>query len=107
MNLVSENVVVYGLPDGKTLNYADWRKRRKNEFQRGLLKNIAYDKLSIKTIGLRRLIFNIEEVMDAANGDLAIINKTVIIENEQDKQWRVVEETIKDWKYLKSSNTGA
>ena len=107
MDLVSENVVVYGLPSGKTLSYADWRQRRKSEFKRNLIKNLAYDKLSIKNIGLRRLTFRIEEIMDGVNGDLAIINKEVILEQEKDNKWRVVEEQIKDWKFVKGSKSKA
>ena len=42
MDLVSENVVVYGMPSGNTLNYADWRSRRKCEFNRGIIKSLAY-----------------------------------------------------------------
>lgn len=101
MDLVSENVVIYGMPNGKTLNYADWYNRRKTEFKRGILKSITYNKLQVKNFGLRRLIFSIEEVMDATNGDLAIINKQVVLEQEEDNQWRVVEETIRNWKFLK------
>ncbi len=105
MELVSENVMVYGMPSGKTLNYADWHKRRKSEFQRDLIKDLVYDKLKVKNYGLRRLIFDIEEVMDGNNGDLAIINKQVVLEQKQDEQWRVVEETIKNWKFLKGRKT--
>ena len=101
MDLVSEEVVIYGMPSGKTLNYADWYARRKSEFSRGILKSLAYNKLKIKTIGLRRLIFDIEEVMEGVNGDLAIINKQIILEQDLDQAWRVVEETIKNWKFLK------
>ena len=53
MDLVSENVVIYGMPNGETLNYADWYGRRKSEFGRGLLKNVSYNNLKIKTLGLR------------------------------------------------------
>ena len=105
MGLVSENVMVYGMPKGKTLNYADWRKRRKSEFQRELIKEIAYDNLKIKNIGLRRLIFDVDEIMDGTNGDLAFIQKQIVLEEEQDNQWRVVEEKIKNWKFVKASVT--
>ena len=101
MDLVSENVAVYGMPSGKILSYADWRNRRKSEFNRELIKDLAYNNLKIKTFGLRRLIFDIEEIMDGTNGDLAIINKQVVLEEEQDNKWRVVEETIKNWKFAK------
>lgn len=105
MDLVSENVAVYGMPSGKTLSYADWHKRRKSEFNRNLIKNIAYNNLKIKTFGLRRLIFDVEEIIDGSNGDLAIINKQVVLEEEQDNKWRVVEETIKKWKFIKGRKT--
>lgn len=102
MDLISENVVVYGMPSGNTLNYADWYNRRRTEFQRNLLKSLAYNKLQIRNIGLRRLIFDIEEIMEGSNGDMAIINKTIILEQDVDYAWRVVEETIKNWKFLKA-----
>ena len=100
MQLVSENVAVYGLPNGKTINYADWKKRRESEFKRGLIDSIKYDKLSIKNIGLRRLTFKIEEITDTSSKELLMVNKEIILEQEQDDQWRVVEETIKNWKFL-------
>lgn len=101
MALISENVMVYGLPNGKTLSYADWEIRRKNEFQRNLIKEIAYNNLKIKNIGLRRLIFDIDEIIDGTSGDFAFIQKQIILEEEQDNKWRVVEEKIKNWKFLK------
>ncbi|MDH5660619.1 MAG: hypothetical protein OEY65_06445 [Gammaproteobacteria bacterium] len=101
MALISENVMVYGLPNGKTLSYADWEIRRKNEFQRNLIKEIAYNNLKIKNIGLRRLIFDIDEIIDGTSGDFAFIQKQIILEEEQDSKWRVVEEKIKNWKFLK------
>lgn len=100
MELVSKNVAVYGLPSGKTLTYDDWKKRRESEFSRGLLNSIKYDKLSIKNIGLRRLTFKIEEITDGSSNELLVVNKEIILEHEQDDKWRVVEETIKSWKFL-------
>ncbi len=102
MALISKNIAVYGMPNGQVLNYNDWQSRRKNEFERGILKNLSYDKLQVKTFGLRRLIFEVEEIMDASNGDMAIINKQIILEQEDDNQWRAVEETIQNWKFLKA-----
>jgi hypothetical protein len=101
MDLVSENVAIYGMPSGNTLSYADWYSRRKSEFKRNILKSLTYNNLKIKTIGLRRLIFDIEEVMEGTNGDIAIINKQVILEQDSDEAWRVVEETVQNWKFLK------
>ena len=104
MDLISENIATYGMPSGETLDYSGWQMRRKNELQSGLLKNLSYDKLQIKNIGLQRLKFNIEETLDGINGEHVVIHKDIILEYEPDKQWRMVEETIKDWKYLNSEN---
>ena len=100
MELVSKNVAVYGLPNGQTINYDAWKKRRQSEFTRGLIKSIKYDKLSIKNIGLRRLTFRIEEITDSSSNELLVVNKEIILEHEQDDHWRVVEEKIKNWKFL-------
>ena len=105
MALISENIMVYGMPSGKTLNYADWYKRRESEFKRNLIKNLTYDDLQIKNFGLRRLIFTIQEIMDGTNGDMAIINKQIVLEQEQDEKWRAVEETIQNWKFVKGNKS--
>ena len=105
MELVSENVMVYGMPSGKTLDYSDWRKRRESEFKRNLIKKLSYDNLQIKNFGLRRLIFSIQETMEGSSGDIALIDKQVILEQDESDEWRVVEETIKDWKFLKARTT--
>ena len=101
MSLVSESVAIYGMPDGNVLNYADWKKRRQSEFKRDLLKSLTYDKLQIKNIGLRRIKFNVVETMCSNTKDVVIINKDIILENEPDNQWRVVEETIQNWNHMK------
>lgn len=105
MDLVSEKVMVYGMPSGKTLSYTDWQNRRKSEFKRDLIKDLSYSELQIKNFGLRRLIFSIQEMMDGTNGDLAIIDKQVVLEQEEDNQWRVVEETINNWNFVKGRRT--
>ncbi|MFK5912894.1 MAG: hypothetical protein QM484_00850 [Woeseiaceae bacterium] len=105
MNLVSKSVMVYGLPNNQIINYSAWNERRSNEFKQNLLKSLRYDNLQVKNYGLRRLIFTIEEAMEGSNGDLVIINKQIVLEQEDDDQWRVVEETIKNWKYVKASQS--
>jgi len=102
MDLISENITTYGMPSGETLHYSGWQMRRKNELQSGLLKNLSYDKLVIKNLGLRRLKFNIEETLDGENGEHVVIHKEVLLEQEQDAKWRMVEETILDWNFFKS-----
>ena len=98
MALVSKKVQVYGLPSKNIVNYQGWKKRRGNEFERNLLASLSFSNLNIKTITLRRFGFEVTETMLATNGKSLNIEKEMILELEDDEKWRVVEETIKEWK---------
>ncbi len=98
MALVSKKVQVYGIPNREfALGYRDWYLRRRNEFNNDRLASLSYKTLNIKTISLRRLGFQITEIMQATNGLQIEIDKDIMLEQEDDNQWRVVEETIHQW----------
>ena len=105
MGLVSKKVLVYGLPNQESLGYYDWKRRRRNEFYQNLLANLIYSDLNIKTITLKRLGFEVTETMQAITGQRIHIDKEIIIEQEADNEWRVVEETIKHWHHIKNQET--
>ena len=105
MGLVSKKVLVYGIPNQESLGYYDWKRRRRNEFYQNLLANLTYSDLNIKTITLRRLGFEVTETMQAITGQRIHIDKEIIIEQEADNEWRVVEETIKHWHHIKNQET--
>ena len=98
MALVSDKVHVYGLPSGKVVNYQQWKRRRHNEFKSKQLCGLAYTLLNVKTMTLRRLVFSVEENMQASNGRSFKVKKDIILELEDDNCWRVVEEKIHHWK---------
>lgn len=102
MGLVSKKVMVYGIPNQDSLGYYDWQRRRRNEFDQNLLASLTYSDLNIKTITLRRLGFEITEIMQANTGQKIHIDKEIILEQESDNQWRVVEENIKHWHHIKN-----
>lgn len=101
MKLVSKKVQVYGIPNKDVLGYKDWYRRRRNEFINKRLASLSYSNLNIKTITLRRLGFEITEIMQATNGHQIQLEKEILLEQEEDKQWRVVEETIQRWHHIK------
>jgi hypothetical protein len=104
MGLVSKKVLVYGIPNQESLGYFDWKQRRRNEFYKNHLASLTYSNLNIKTITLRRLGFQITEVMQATTGLKIHINKEIILEQEADNEWRVVEETIKQWHHINNQD---
>ncbi len=101
MALVSRKVQVYGLPGDRVVDYDGWHQRRRNELRRGLLASLSYDDLAMRQITLRRVRFNVNETMTAATGACVIINKDVILEQEDGEHWRVVEENIRHWEHGK------
>lgn len=104
MQLISEQVKVYGLPGGQIVNYRQWKQRRHTEFSQARLLALGYRLINIKTITSLRLIFHVEEIMQACNGMCVLIDKDIILELEADDHWRAVEEYIHHWK-LEQANT--
>ena len=104
MELVSKKVQLYGIPNQDVLGYKDWYRRRRNEFNNNRLASLSYNNLNIKTITLRRLGFEVTEIMQASNGQQIQIDKEILLEQEEDKQWRVVEETIQQWHHIKNQD---
>lgn len=98
MALVSKKVTVYGVPKHHRIDYTGWKRRRRNELTSEKLASLSYSNLTIKTITLKRLGFEIIETMQAASGRRIIIEKDVMLEQEEDNEWRVVEEKIRSWK---------
>lgn len=97
MKLVSKDVHVYGIPGTEVLNYQNWLYRRHNEFLNDKLHSLQYKLIRIKNDQQRRLGFEVEEQMVATDGRAYIISKDILLEREQDDNWRVVEEKIHSW----------
>ena len=101
---VPGGLLVYGIPNQGSLGYYDWKRRRRNEFNTNRLASLTYSNLNIKTITLRRLGFQVTEIMQATTGQSVQIDKEIILEQEKDNEWRVVEENIKHWHRLKNQD---
>ena len=97
MALVSKRVHVYGLPNKDSINHKQWQQRRRNEFQTQRLIGLQHGPIKIKTLGLIRMSFNIDQTLIAKEGFVYTINKDIMLEKEEDGVWRVVEETIHNW----------
>lgn len=100
MRLVSKNVHVYGIPGADVLNYQNWLYRRHNEFLNNKLLSLEYKLIRIKNDQQRRLGFEVEEQMISTDDRAYIINKDILLEREEDDNWRVVEENIHSWQKM-------
>ena len=107
MTLISKKVEVFGNPSKEHINYAGWYKRRKNEFEKQNVICISYNNTKIKTITQRRIIFNVNESIVGTDGRIITANLDVILEREDDEQWRLVEQNIRSWKHYKMNEVMA
>jgi hypothetical protein len=101
MQLVSAKVQVYGMPSKAVILYNEWRERREVEFKTGELQSVSYAIQRIITSMPRRITFSVWENLLNNRRKVIILDKTIILEKEQDNIWRVVEESIKKWKVKK------
>jgi hypothetical protein len=97
MGYVSQRVKVYGVPSKDTIDYRDWKKRRKFEFANDATLALNYQKVRLISSTQRRIRFSTTETTVAKNGKMLVLNKNIILEREDDGVWRVVEENVTDW----------
>lgn len=101
MQWVSTKVQVYGMPSKAVILYNEWRERRQLELKTGELLSINFTIQKIISSMQRRIAFRAQENLLNNNREVVILDKTIILEKEQDHVWRVVEESIKQWKVKK------
>lgn len=97
MDLVSKNVQVYGVPGNEVIDYSGWERRRRNEFTKGLLTRLSFGEPQMKVLGLRRIVFGVDEKMYGHDGRQILVSKEIVLEREEDEQWRVVEEQVRNY----------
>ena len=107
MDLISKKVEVFGNPSKEHINYTGWYKRRKNEFEKQNVVCISYNNTQIKTITLRRIIFNVNESIVGTDGRIIALNQDIVLEREDDDKWRLVEQNIRSWKHYKMNEVMA
>ncbi len=107
MELISKKVEVFGNPSKENINYTGWYKRRKNEFEKQNVVCVSYANIKIKTITQRRIIFNVNESIAGTDGRIITLNQDVILEREDDDQWRIVEQNIRSCKHYKMNEVMA
>ena len=101
MQLVSQRVQVYGMPTKDTINYRQWKARRKNEFANDSLLAINFKEIRLISSTPKRLRFNTHETMLGKDGKMVLLDKNITLELEDDEVWRVIEEKVNSWRVKK------
>ncbi len=99
--LASPKLMVFGLPENKELNYRQWCSRWENELAQSRLHDVRHTGLRIKTIAQRRLAFATQQSILAHDRTVLLMDISLVLEREEDDQWRLVEQQILKTKFFK------
>lgn len=94
MNLISKKVSLTGVPGFEVIDYDAWAAQCKHEFENNLIRSVRYDGLRMVAETPKRIMFRTFETVEASDGTVNAQGIEVLIEEEEDGQWRLMQERI-------------
>ncbi len=94
MDLISQQVSVFGVPGFEVIGYDDWARQCKHEFAAGLLKQVSYAGLRVVTLAPGNVLFKTTETVEGTDGTVNRQGVEILIRKEDDGKWRIVQERI-------------
>ena len=94
MDLISQEVSVYGVPGFDVIGYDDWARQCQYEFDEGILKRLSYEGLSVVTVTPDKVLFITTETVEGTDGTVNRHGIEILIRKEADGKWRVLQERI-------------
>jgi len=94
MAMISRKVRVFGVPGFEAIGYDDWNRQGAHEFAESVLKRIAFADVTVKMETGRLIAFEAVEVVEAKDGSVNRNRVEIFLEEEEDGQWRLVQEKI-------------
>lgn len=94
MNLISKKVSLQGIPGYENIGYADWAAQTKHEFENNILKSVSYAGLKLLKATNTHIMFKTFETVQANDGTSNAQGIEILLEKEDDGQWRLVQERI-------------
>lgn len=94
MNLISEQVQVFGIPGYEVIGYNDWFSQCEHEFKEKIIKQARYQGLIISQSDEDQITFLTVETVSANDGTVDTHPLEAVLKKETDGQWRVVRERL-------------
>lgn len=94
MALISKKVSLQGVPGYDNIGYDDWAAQTKHEFENNVLKEVRYDGFKLITVTATHVMFKTFETVEANDGTVNAQGVEILLEKEDDGQWRLVQERI-------------
>lgn len=94
MALISKKVSLQGIPGFENIGYDDWAAQTKHEFENDVLKAVHYKGFKLITSTPTHIMFKTFETVEANDGTINAQGIEILLENEEDGQWRLIQERI-------------
>lgn len=94
MALISKKLSLQGIPGHENIGYDGWSAQTQHEFETNVLKSIGYKGFKLLTSTTSHIMFKTFETVEAHDGTINAQGIEVLLEKEQDGQWRLVKERI-------------
>ena len=94
LDLISKKVNLTGVPGFDSIGYNDWANQCKHEFENNLIKQISYTGFKLRINTETSIMFKTYELVEASDNSITAQGIEVLIEKEEDGQWRVVQERV-------------
>lgn len=94
MNLISRKVSLQGVPGFENIGYDDWAAQTLHEFANNILKSVHYKGLKLLTTTGSHIMFKTFETVEANDGTINAQGIEILLEKEDDGQWRLIQERI-------------
>ncbi len=94
MNLISEDVQVFGVPGFEVIGYQDWYAQSEHEFSQRLILDAQYEGMKIRQENESRIMFATMESITAADKSVNKQAIEVVLAKEIDGEWRVIQERL-------------
>lgn len=88
MQLISPGVLVFGVPGFDTLDYDDWYRQCEHEFPQGLLEDLSYERLVMRSADDENILFKALETTKTHDGGQIAQGVEMLLERDGDA-WRL------------------
>ena len=94
MDLISQRVSLTGVPGFELIDHASWAAQCKHEFENNILKSVRYDGFKLVAETESRIMFKTYETVEATDGTVNSQGVEMLLEKENDNNWRLVQERV-------------
>lgn len=96
MAMISPQVMVFGVPGFDTLGYEDWYRQCEHEFPQGLITDLEYSRIKVRTTSEQDILFKSLETTRTSDGGRLAQAVEMLLQHEDDdwklKQLRILPE---------------